>query len=304
MSEVQGLAPSHMQPENTSSISIPPPSPPPPPSLQILRSWLPLYLSKTDAAISKLDKILSTPAGTDTVLLTLCYSTLLTSTILTRISLTRLRRSAQQIIEKAISLPANTTVIISTSDIPTSHTAVAAARLKALSGVISEFRIFARLWGLLGIYKWGKGVVAGNEEDLVLKSIAYGQVLVNIFYQYLENGAYLSSKGVMSWSKERQGSAWIWSSRCWMAHVAMDFVRLGREAILRKEQNLVKGKEVKSLEEGKWNENWRKQMVVNLAYAPLTVHWSLEEGLVSEFWVGLCGTVAGMAGLRARWNDA
>jgi hypothetical protein len=287
MSEIQRISPSGTSPDK----AIPLPTPPTPantPSLQTLRSWLPLYLKKTNRRLEHLNTILSTPSETDTFLLTLCYTSLLTSTVLSSISLRQIHKAALQIIEKAISLPPNTTVIIDTSTIPPSKLLITAQRLKALSDLISDFRIFARLWGLLGIWKWGKSTAENPPEDVVVRRLVYSQVVVNIFYQYLENGAYLSSKGVMGWSSEKQNSAWIWSSRFWMAHVGLDFIRLYREWTLRKKRG---------------SEEERREMVVNLAYAPLTVHWSLEKGLVGDFWVGLLGSVAGVAGFGALWKN-
>jgi hypothetical protein len=117
-------------------------------------------------------------------------------------------------------------------------------------------------------------------------------------YQYLENGAYLSSKGVLGWSAERQGRAWVWSSRCWMAHVALDFVRLWREWDVRRER----GEKVDEVGEKEWWTTWSKEVLVNTAYAPLTLHWSLETGLIEEFWVGVLGSIAGIGGLRYRWR--
>jgi len=139
-------------------------------------------------------------------------------------------------------------------------------------------------------------------EDSLLRGVSYGQVVVNITYQYLENYAYLSSKGVLGWSTEKQNRAYIWSSRFWMAHVGLDFVRLYHEAAKRR--NKGKGKEgVEDLEESAWRAKWRRQLVVNSAWAPLTLHWSLEQGLVGDFWIGLLGSVAGIAGLRELWKN-
>jgi len=149
-------------------------------------------------------------------------------------------------------------------------------------------------------------------EDIIIRRISYTQVLVNIFYQYLENGAYLSSKGVLGWSTQKQNKAWVWSSRFWMAHVGLDFVRLYHEYAVRKRHGVGteeerrtdggKGDVVTDRGEREWSAKWRREMVVNLAYAPLTVHWSLEKGLVGDFWVGLLGSVAGVAGFRELWK--
>jgi hypothetical protein len=38
-----------------------------------------------------------------------------------------------------------------------------------------------------------------------------------------------------------------------------------------------------------------------MANAPLTVHWSIEGGTLSETMVGFLGMVAGLVGFRQRW---
>jgi hypothetical protein len=222
-----------------------------------------------------------------------------------------LHKAARHIIQKVVLLPPNTTVIIDTSNIPPSKLLIAAKRLKALSDLISDFRIFVRLWGLLGIWRWGERTLKSPPGDVVVRRLVYSQVVVNVFYQYLENGAYLSSKGVMGWSTEKQNKAWLWSSRFWMAHVGLDFIRLYREWMLRRQRGTEeerrtdgpKGDVITDRGEEEWRAGWIKEMVVNLAYAPLTVHWSLEKGLVGDFWVGLLGSVAGVAGLDALWKN-
>jgi len=276
------------------------------PSIQSLQSWLPLYLKKTDSAIERLSRIIATPGGTDTLLLTICYTSRLSASVLSSISFHRLQQAAREFVEKAVSLPPNTAVIIDTSDIPPSRLLITAKRLKALATLISDFRTFTRLWGLIGIYKWGKNTLLSPPEDVVLRQIAYAQVISSIFFQYFENRAYLSSKGVLGWSPEMQGRAWRYSSRFWMTLVALNFVKLYRETVVRANRGTAeqkrtdgpKGDVITDRDHIEWVARWRKDLVTNLAWAPLTVHWGLENGLVSEFWVGLLGSVAGVAGMR------
>jgi len=136
----------------------------------------------------------------------------------------------------------------------------------------------------------------------VLERIAWAQVCVAVVYQVLENGAYLASKGVLGWDARKQTRAWMWSSRFWMAHVGLEFTRLGylwsEKARLRS-----KGKATVEVEEEE-NRAWRRDLVSNVAYAPLTVHWSLEEGVVGDFWVGALGTVAGGVGFAQVWKNS
>lgn len=90
-----------------------------------------------------------------------------------------------------------------------------------------------------------------------------------------------------------------------MAHIVMDFVRLYHEYALRKGTTKASGEkgEIVDQAESEWRAKWRKELVVDLAYAPLTLHWSLEKGLVGEFWVGLLGSVAGVSSLRVLWKN-
>jgi hypothetical protein len=267
------------------------------PSSETLRSWLPLYLKKTDQAITHLNRILSTPSGTDALLLTTGYATLATSNALSTLALHRLYARAREFIELVINLPENTSIIIPPSALPSPRLLRLSQSLKALSDVISDFRIFVRLWGLLGIWKWGKSLLEQPPKDAVLRRLAWMQVAVNIAYQALENGAYLASKGVLGWDQKKQAKAWVWSSRFWAAHVLLEFSRLGYE--WRKGKDSEKGKEV----EGQNVRKWKRDLVTNLAYAPLTIHWGLKSGLVNDFWVGVLGTAAGMAGFLELWKN-
>ena len=104
-------------------------------------------------------------------------------------------------------LPPNATVLVDMSTIPASPLLITAARLKALSSLISDVRIFARIFGLLGIYRWGKAVLQNEEQDSVVRGITSVQVGCNVIFQILENGAYLSSKGVLGWNEQKQNRA-------------------------------------------------------------------------------------------------
>ncbi|KAH8668004.1 hypothetical protein BGZ60DRAFT_376817 [Tricladium varicosporioides] len=314
MSEIQGVPPPDAAPEPTlppPDLTPPSPSPRSIPTIKTLTAWAPLYLRKTDATIAHLNRILSTPRGTDSLLSFLCYSSLLTSTVLSNLSTHQLHARARAVIEKALALPEGTTVVLDVTnlEIRRSGVLVAAKRLKALSALISDCRIFARLWGLLSLYRWGRGVLVrihakddeGGERDGVGLGIEAAQVVVNLFYQFLENGAYLSGKGVLGWSGETQNKAWLWSSRFWASHVALDFIRLGREFVARRQ--LRKEMKEKVGTEKEWTRKWRREFAVNAAFAPLTLHWGIEGGLVGDFWVGVLGTVAGGLGFREMWRN-
>lgn len=185
--------------------------------------------------------------------------------------------------------------------IPTSTLLVLAARLKALSSVISDFRIFARLFGLIGIYTWAKDVWSNPGSDGVEDRLVKAQVIVNFFFQILENGAYLASKNVLNWSESKQNKAWLWSSRFWASHVFLEFLRLGRVWNVHSRESVEgKGKEKEvdaERRQREWRKEWTKNLIVNSAWAPLTLHWSKDGGLISDTWVGTFGSVAGVVGV-------
>lgn len=102
--------------------------------------------------------------------------------------------------------------------------------------------------------------------------------------------------------------------------VALDLGRLGREWVLRGREDPLftedvyedgKGDQAVQMERGmdrdrdrkEVQERWTRQVVVSACYAPMTVHYSLEGGLMSEKMVSLCGLVASAVSLREAWRS-
>jgi hypothetical protein len=208
---------------------------------------------------------------------------------------------------------------------------------KALYTVISDFRIFVRLWGVLGLYTWARDYLLraatstalpqdGNtgtgtspststktktRKQKTIHAITGAQIASLLAFQVLENGAYLSSKGVLtsaSWSgargKAREAKWWVWSCRFWAAYVVLEGVRLGAVWKFDSEGDGEKEKE----KEGKIAKReadrvWWRDVVSNAAYFPMTLHWSVEQGLLSDVGVGLCGVFAGGANLVDAWRS-
>jgi hypothetical protein len=95
-------------------------------------------------------------------------------------------------------------------------------------------------------------------------------------------------------------------------YVGVELARLGVKKMYRDTPVKTRGgdgeKEDKILDEQRAKEEkleewlWWKDLASNLAYAPMTVHWSLEQGLLSDPGVGACGIVAGGALLADAWR--
>lgn len=181
--------------------------------------------------------------------------------------------------------------------------------------------------GLVSAWAWGSDTVRSPPKDRVLRAIAFLQVFTYALYQSLENLAYLASKGIAGKRLvDRWGGvgAWyLWSTRAWLGHVVLDFIKLGREHALR--LSMTKAQQARSvmtntvademttmLDSAKEDEEearrlevrrWRKSLVNNLIWAPLYVHWSLEDGIgVPDSLTGLIGLIAGAWGLHDSWR--
>jgi hypothetical protein len=279
-------------------------------------STLSLALSESDRFVTRVLKVIATPGGTDRILCTTTYTFQLVSAIINNRLHSATERLAKQIAEKASAalLPGET--VIATIEPPpiAQFLAQLSSGAKKLATLISDYRIFIRLWGLLGIYAWGKSVYLDPPKDRVLRWIAYTQVALNACFQTIENRAYLAGKTIITRDISLQLRDWCWSSRFWCAHTTLEFVRLYRMKQIWAAED--KAAVQKKKGEGAWwsgDEDakakreaevagWWKDLIVNGAYYPMTFHWSLEGGLLTEIQIGILGVIAGGTGLREVWR--
>ncbi|KAK4241869.1 hypothetical protein C8A03DRAFT_40705 [Achaetomium macrosporum] len=275
--------------------------------------------SNIDAFLTRLDKCLSTPSGIDTVMLFLCYTSKLSASVLSSLSQSALRRSAREWIALVASLPRGTTVVFSSpaaasagakTTLPTAATLalLLSKRLSALSSLLSEARMILRLWALLGMYFWARGLIrrtllpsstndaekessSTSSSSKAATALEYLRLILCIIFQALENGAYLSSRGVMSWTPAQQGRAYKWSARFWAAYVGIELGKLAAERVGGGFHSKTKAE----------RSEWTKKTARQLAWAPLTLHWGSEKGLVSEMTVGALASIPGIIQLRDLW---
>ena len=122
-----------------------------------------ILLSQGDRTASRLAAILSTPSGQDTVLATASYTFALVHANVNALLSKLLQGLASDIARNASGklLPGET--VIATLPLPKLVALLVSASTssKALANLISDYRIFVRLWGLLGIWGWGQAHVRG-----------------------------------------------------------------------------------------------------------------------------------------------
>lgn len=150
----------------------------------------------------------------------------------------------------------------------------------------------------------------------------------NTAFQVLENVAVLAEKGVLrkGWDgaagRIRRKKLGLWSSRAWMLHVGLEIGRLvrlwgmseGKEESGKEDEGDGKGAALKSQigdevvieakkEKNTGEEKWWRDVLVNAAYAPITMHWSVEDGILAEPFLAALGLVAAGSGFRQAWRE-
>ena len=140
------------------------------------------------------------------------------------------------------------------------------------------------------MWAWAAATIRSPAKDRLLKTVAWTQVISCTLFQALENAAYLATKGVVEVRGDRVVSLYRWSARFWAVHVLVEFVRLWRVG------------RVVEVGDEKAEAKWWRDVYVNVAWAPMTWHYSVAGGLISEASVAGLGFVAGVLGLREAWR--
>ncbi|KAF4613893.1 hypothetical protein D9613_007492 [Agrocybe pediades] len=205
---------------------------------------------------------------------------------------------------------------------PTSSAADGYAKLDSLLG---DSRTLWRIWGLLPIFQWLISLERSPPATRTLLTIERLQGWSMLGYYPLEHLYYLVSHGIIPSSilsptsffsnkKKRitldAGKLSIWSTRFWALYVFLHFAHLiedrkllkQRHSSIRKAKGTGLTREEKLEMQQRWDAFW-SEVVINLGYLPLTIHWSLENGLFkNDVWVGIFGMIAAVASFRSGWK--
>lgn len=304
-----------------------------------------------DAFLAHLQRCLATPGGVDTTLLFVCYTSRLSGALLAALGRNLLRRSARDLVALLFTLPPKTTILfaaaapaaasssaasataaaLASSSSPTKAAAarlaaLLGARLKALGDLASEARTIARLWALLGMYAWARRLVTQlfaspssettktttTNTDRLATAVSWVQLLACTAFQYLENGAYLSGRGVLGWSPREQGRAYVVGARFLAVYTGLEIGKLLAGIVASRQQqgasasssSSEKGVSAPQTEEEKAQaEAVKRSLAINLAWTPLTLHWATEGGFLSEAAVGFGGCIPGFIQMRKLWRE-
>ncbi|KAF8627043.1 hypothetical protein AX17_006384 [Amanita inopinata Kibby_2008] len=207
---------------------------------------------------------------------------------------------------------------------PTSGAAEGYAKL---SNIIGDSRTLWRIWGLLPIVQWLISLERNPQPTRRLLTIERLQGWSMLAYYPLEHLYYLCSHGVIpsvilsplsffsnsnlkKYIRLDANKLALWSTRFWALYIILHFAHLREDKKLleARQRSLRKGKgtgltvEEKQELKQKWDIYW-SEVVTNVAYFPLTLHWSMEKGLFkNELWVNILAFIAGVASFRSGWK--
>ncbi|TCD63337.1 hypothetical protein EIP91_005656 [Steccherinum ochraceum] len=211
---------------------------------------------------------------------------------------------------------------------PTSDAAVGLSKLGSL---LSDARMLSNIWGMLPIIQWLTSLERNPPPTRRLHTIERLQGWSMLCYYPLEHVYYLLSHSIIPSQISRPSlSSFLSSStlepkdntinldagaisrlsvRFWTLYVLLQFAHLREDGKLLKQRERALGKSKATTAQAekeelrkRWDALWG-QVVVNLGYAPLTLHWSLEGGLFkNDVWVGVFGLIAALASWRNGWK--
>lgn len=252
------------------------------------------------------DKVLSSTATVDTNLYFICYFTLLLSSILNNkheIKRFLLSRRAQlvNVINKFYFGAFNKTLItkreMTIEKVADAREATAPAKsnlavhLKAISSYISDIRIFNRLTDSIKYMPWIIDEFTSFMNPLLPEPrldrfINFAQSINCLVLELLENAGWLTDH---NWVGTNDNNYWcietyIWCSRIWGAYLVIEIIEL-----------------IRRCPKSKRNKQWRISLFKQLIQVPLVLHWSLYDGCLSPFWVGVCGSGASWHGFKDLW---
>lgn len=166
-----------------------------------------------------------------------------------------------------------------------------AVHLKAISSYILDIRIFNRLTEAIKYMPWIIDEFTAMMNPALSvprldRIINFAQAINCLILELLENAGWLTDH---NWVGTSDNTYWcietyIWCSRVWGLYLIVEIVEL-----------------IRRTPSSKWNKDWRINLFKQLVQVPLVLHWSLYEGCLTPFWVGLCGSGASWWEFKRIW---
>ncbi|KAI5468014.1 hypothetical protein BGZ63DRAFT_399541 [Mariannaea sp. PMI_226] len=284
----------------------------------------PISISKTSKLISiflrnqanlakflaRLHRAIHSRGGLDITLLFVAETTRLLGALLELLSKAERLKSARIVVSLAAKLPKSTLKLRALSHYSSgasrrfaSAASETSTRLQTLVIILEEWQILSRLWGLLDI--WMSARETSEEEEDNSPSCKLDTAFTSMYrlslasFHICEAIAWLSSKEVLGWSPEAQDKLFKFAAGSWGALTYVEAIRLLVDWHRKRQSGELS-------EDSEWREQWKKDFLQNLAWAPLAVHWSrlADGGWLPEIFVALFGFYPALGYMKDVWQDA
>lgn len=184
-------------------------------------------------------------------------------------------------------------------------TARAANYTIAFTTMLDEWQMMNRLWGVLDMWmaareiktQISKRASISDPVNPIDVAIQVSQTLCLTSFHICEAASFLSSKGITNLSAKTQERLSFFAIRSW---TAFTMVEVGR--LLLDGQHTPHDKEKVATDD--WKVRWRKNMLQNLAWLSVSVHWSLRNGLLPESLVSPLAVFATWSLVKDAWKEA
>ncbi|KAL2915327.1 hypothetical protein HK105_205192 [Polyrhizophydium stewartii] len=188
-----------------------------------------------------------------------------------------------------------------------------AGRIANLAGPVSDFRILLRYYGLLPLVQWIIQSEKNPSPSPVIQTLTRLQNFVNVCYYPLEHVYWLALHNVIPMAEETRNKIGMWSCRFWAAYVVLYFYQLFEEKKALDQRRIEfkaavadgASQDVVKAERAAIRRQSQALLVntiINAAYFPLTIHWSLPASSFPDIGVGIFGTIASIAQIYATWK--
>ncbi|KAH0833055.1 hypothetical protein J3R83DRAFT_12046 [Lanmaoa asiatica] len=203
---------------------------------------------------------------------------------------------------------------------PTSSVAISFA---SFSGIIGDFKMLGRFWGLLPILQWMISMEKNPPPTRTLLTIERLQGWSMLAYYPLEHLYYLRAHNLSSGyhslfhvafpthfeanpSESQLSCHVVLPCLGSLPHSPVCSFDGGQEVATYEEKNLRKGKGVVAEDKedlrNKWDSFWN-EVVANSANSLVALHWSLSNGLfTNDIWLSVFGFVNAVASFRSGWK--
>lgn len=184
-------------------------------------------------------------------------------------------------------------------------TARAAHYTIAFTAMLDEWQMMNRLWGVLDMWMASKEIktqlsrTASMTDSIepVDVAIQASQTLCLTSFHICEAASFLSSKGITNISAKTQERLSFYAIRSWTAFTMVEVGRVLLDGLHTPHDN-------EKTATHDWKARWRKDMLQNLAWLSVSVHWSLCDGLLPESLVSPLAVYATWSLVKDAWKEA